>query len=178
MDQYVAEVLKFRKALNLTSVADVSVFNQKFIRPTLAMAQWVPDGGRMLDIGSGMGVPGVPLLIAKPDLIGVLVERRKKRAEFLRHVSRRLGLKTEIYDEDVNALQSLKVNVCVARAVTDECSLLKMCRTHVSAGAVAVLPIASTHPPAKLDDWVLEHEQSVSIGVNGVHQLVRCYRYG
>ena len=45
-----------------------------------------------MDIGSGAGFPGVPLAIARPDLSVLLLEPRKKRAEFLRHVVRSLPL--------------------------------------------------------------------------------------
>ena len=81
---YCDEVMRFRKVLNLTSVKDPQVFYQRFILQSIALADWVKSDDIMLDIGSGMGVPGIPLLIHRPDIQGVLVERRKKRAEFLR----------------------------------------------------------------------------------------------
>lgn len=178
MQQYVDEVMRFRKALNLTAIRDPDMFIEKFIDPTLALADFLPDRGRLLDIGSGMGVPGIPLLIAKPALHGILVERRRKRAEFLRHICRRLSIEAQIFDADINALDVLDVDVCVARAVADESMLLRMCAKHVVIGGCAVLPVASSRPPAQVDGWMLEREQQVSIGDDGVVQLVRCYRYG
>jgi 16S rRNA (guanine(527)-N(7))-methyltransferase RsmG len=179
---YVQEVLKFRKALNLTSIANESDFFTRFIEPSLAMAEWMPGKGRLLDIGSGMGVPGVPLLIAKPDLIGVLVERRKKRAEFLRHVVRKLKLNAEVYDADINHLPSLHVDICVARAVTDEGCLLEMCSPHANHGAVAILPVPRSAEYADIAGWSFKGEYSVPVSScvgndDGEEQVIRCYRY-
>jgi len=177
-EAYVQEVMKFRKALNLTSISDAELFHERFIVPSLAMAEWMPDEGRMLDIGSGMGVPGIPLLIAKPGLTGVLVERRKKRAEFIRHVVRKLGLSAEVYDADINDLDCLNVDVCVARAVTDEEVLLQMCTPHANQGAIAVLPVPLSHQPKHVDGWNMVAEHSIAIkGDQNDIQCIRCYQH-
>ena len=180
---YVREVLKFRKALNLTSIAQADEFESRFILPSLALVQWLPGKGRLLDIGSGMGVPGIPLLIAMPGLQGVLVERRKKRAEFLRHVVRKLSLRAEVYDADINELSCLHVDVCVARAVADESLLLQMCARHVNPGALAVLPVPRNSNRAQVAGWRVEGEHLVAMSADAVvdgsgdGQLIRCYRF-
>ena len=177
-DAYVQEVLKFRKALNLTSIADAELFQSRFIRPSLALLEWLPEHGRMLDVGSGMGVPGIPVLMAKSGLTGVLVERRKKRAEFLRHVVRKLVLNAEVYDADLVDLAPLRIDVCIARAVADEAQLLAMFSPHVNEGAIAVLPVPRSHPPVDVPRWQMTAEHSVSVGDwQDDSQLIRCYRY-
>jgi len=179
LNAYVQEVLKFRKVLNLSSIADEQVFWDRFIYPSISLADWIPDHGRMLDIGSGMGVPGIPLLIVKPELIGVLVERRKKRAEFLRHIIRKLKLNAEVYDADICSLPSLHVDVCVARAVTDEQSLLEMCLRHVVPGAIAVLPVPRQHKVAGVVGWKMSGEYLIDAGNSSENmQSVCCYQYG
>jgi len=175
---YAQEVLKFRKALNLTSIDNEDDFFSRFIEPSLTMTGWMPEEGRLLDIGSGMGVPGVPLLIAKPKLVGVLVERRKKRAEFLRHVVRKLGLDAEVYDADINHLPNLHIDICVARAVADEGQLLEMCSRHANQGAVAVLPVPRSSECAHVARWSMAGEYSVPVSNDDEGQMVRCYHYG
>lgn len=172
--RYVEEVMRFRKALNLTSIDDPQIFAERFVMPSLALGEWLPNTGRLLDIGSGMGVPGIPLLIANPGLQGVLVERRKKRAEFLRHVVRLMSLNAEVYDSDINRLERLCVDACVARAVTDQGELLTMCGRHANTGAVAVLPVPSSSKPVQTKGWRLESERWLD---NANDQLVRCYRF-
>lgn len=171
--QYCDEVLRFRKALNLTSISKAEEFMQRFVQPSVAMAEWMPKEGRLLDIGSGMGVPGIPLLIACPGLTGVLVERRKKRAEFLRHVVRRLGLRAEVYDADINALPYLGVDVCVARAVTSVEPLLQMCGRHANSGAVAVLPVPRGAEPANVAGWKFLDQAMIQ-----AVESQRIHRYG
>jgi len=173
---YVSEVMRFRKALNLTSISASDEFVRRFVLPSLALLDWVPDNGRLLDIGSGMGVPGIPLLLARKGLYGLLVERRKKRAEFLRHIVRTLDLNAEVFDSDVNHLPNLDADICVARAVTDERELLNMCINHVGKSAVAILPVPSSSSPVFVEGWgfVDEHEVNVMDG----SQLIRCYRHG
>jgi len=177
-DTYAQEVLKFRKALNLTSITNIKIFHARFVIPSLALADWMPQHGRLLDIGSGMGVPGIPLLIAKPALTGVLVERRKKRAEFLRHVVRKLDLKVEVYDVDVNTLASLKVDICIARAVADEQKLLEMCNRHVNPGAIAVFPVPRSHASVDVDGWQVSGEYAIGVddSVDNT-QIIRCYQF-
>lgn len=57
-----------------------------------ALMQVVPDGVRVLDVGSGAGLPGIPLAIARPDLSLVLLEPLLRRANFLTEVVDELGL--------------------------------------------------------------------------------------
>ncbi len=158
LQRYVDEVLRFRKALNLTSVADRDAFWQRFIQPSLDLLPMMPASGRMMDIGSGMGVPGIPLMIARPALFGVLVERRKKRAEFLRHVIRSLRLHGEAHDTDVRQLPCAQIDVFTARAVTEPPALLRMCEPHASPAACAVLPVAQAFDGSAPSGWKIESE--------------------
>ena len=57
-----------------------------------AMANLVPDGARVVDIGSGAGLPGIPLALARPDLRMELVESLQRRATFLQEAVDGLGL--------------------------------------------------------------------------------------
>lgn len=171
---YINEALRFSKALNLTSIKKADDFHKRFVAPSLALCQWIPSQGRLLDIGSGMGIPGIPILIANPILHGVLVERRKKRAEFLKHIVRLLQLDAEVYDCDVQSLEALHVDVCVARAVTNPRDLLAMCTAHVNTGARAVFPVADACKPVTLPGWKLVAESRIE---EVVMQKVQVYRY-
>ena len=61
-----------------------------------AVAELVEPGDRIADIGSGAGLPGLPMAIAKPGLRVMLVEPLLRRTEFLRMVIDELGLDVEV----------------------------------------------------------------------------------
>lgn len=155
---YCNEVMKFRKVLNLTSVSDLHKFYETFITPSLALGKWIDEGAIVLDIGSGMGVPGLPLLIDRPDISGVMVERRKKRTEFIRHVLRKMKLNGKAIDADIYDLEPLSATVCVARAVSDIASLIHMCDKHIVYGGKAVLPVPNETVLPDVQGWELEDQ--------------------
>jgi len=155
---YCDEVMKFRKVLNLTSIKDPSVFYSTFIKPSVALSKWIHDGDIVLDIGSGMGVPGIPLLIHNCNVRGILVERRKKRTEFIRHVIRKLKLNGVAYDADINDLDPLNATVCVARAVSEVRLLLQMCDKHIVDGGKAVLPVPDDAELPEIKGWFLSED--------------------
>jgi len=173
--RYIAETLKFAKALNLTSVKDTQLFRQRFIDPSLALCEWLPQQGGLLDVGSGMGIPGIPILLTRPGLHGILVERRKKRAEFLRHVVRTLTLNADVYDCDVRDLENVQASACVARAVTRPEALLNMIAPHMVRNAVAVLPTSSKIRAATVSGWHFEGSEMVALGNEKQH--VQRYRH-
>jgi 16S rRNA (guanine527-N7)-methyltransferase len=60
------------------------------------VAELVPQGARVADVGSGAGLPGIPLALARPDLRIVLVEPLARRVEWLAEVVADLGLEVEV----------------------------------------------------------------------------------
>ena len=152
---YCDEVMKFRKVLNLTSIKDSGLFYKTFIKPSIYLARWIEPNAVVLDIGSGMGVPGLPLLIHREDISGILVERRKKRTEFIRHVIRKMKLNAVAYDADINDLEPLGATVCVARAVSEVRILIQMCDKHMVVGGKAVLPVPDGIDLPCINGWEL-----------------------
>lgn len=60
------------------------------------VAELVPAGARLVDVGSGAGLPGIPLALARPDLGIVLIEPLSRRVEWLNEVIEALGLEIEV----------------------------------------------------------------------------------
>lgn len=63
---------------------------------SVAVAELLEPGERVVDIGSGAGLPGIPLAIARPDLEVALLEPLLRRSEFLKEVVAELGLTVEV----------------------------------------------------------------------------------
>ena len=88
---YLALLLRWNKAYNLTAIRDPREMLVKHLLDSLAMAPHVHDE-RLADLGTGPGLPGIPLAIARPGLQVALVESNGKKARFLREAVRALGL--------------------------------------------------------------------------------------
>ncbi len=96
MEETLARYLELLRAYG--AVADLSSDRvladpERLLEAARAYAEVLPQGARVLDLGSGAGWPGIPLAILRPDLDLTLAERRKKRAAFLDLAKSRLGLK-------------------------------------------------------------------------------------
>lgn len=90
---YLALLDQWNHAYNLTAVRDPREMVSRHLLDSLSILPWVPAGALALaDLGSGAGLPGVVLALARPDLAVTLVESNGKKARFLREVVRQLGL--------------------------------------------------------------------------------------
>ncbi len=94
---YLALLARWNRAYNLTAVRDPGEMVVKHLLDSLAMHRFVDpllaSGGALADLGTGAGLPGIPLAIVKPGLQVTLVESAGKKARFLREAVRTLGLK-------------------------------------------------------------------------------------
>jgi 16S rRNA (guanine527-N7)-methyltransferase len=93
IQQYTNILLAWNEKINLTSIRDpLEILNRHFCECMYA-ASTVPVGdGRLADVGSGAGFPGLPLKIVRPELQVFLIESNIKKATFLAEVIRDLGL--------------------------------------------------------------------------------------
>ena len=97
--RYVEMADRWSRAVDLVAGGLPGVRLWALIEDSLAALPHLPHEGRLLDIGSGVGIPAVPLLVARPRLHGVLLEPRERRWAFLREVVRELGLSAEVRRE-------------------------------------------------------------------------------
>ena len=88
---YVQLLDKWNSAYNLTSVRDPEEMLVKHIMDSLAVAPFV-TGKRIIDVGTGPGLPGIPLAIALPDKQFYLLDSLGKRIRFLNHIKLQLKL--------------------------------------------------------------------------------------
>ncbi len=91
--QFYALVLKWNDRLHLTSLTEPDEFLDRHITESLFAAPLIPETvAAVWDLGTGMGVPGIPLAIVRPDLDVVLVDSSRKKAIYLEEVISKLGL--------------------------------------------------------------------------------------
>lgn len=88
---YLVELVRWNKAYNLTAVTDPLEMVDRHIIDSLSLRPFI-QGQRILDAGTGAGLPGVVLAIAEPQRHFLLVDSNGKKVRFLRHIKRTLGL--------------------------------------------------------------------------------------
>jgi 16S rRNA (guanine527-N7)-methyltransferase len=89
---YLRELKEWNQKINLTSIKDDEAIIINHFIDSLSIIPHLPSTATLLDLGSGAGFPGVPLKIAAPALTITLLEATRKKANFLRHLTRILGL--------------------------------------------------------------------------------------
>ena len=89
---YLALLARWNATYNLTAVRDPREMLSKHLLDSLAMQPFVRDIATLADLGTGPGLPGIPLAIATPGLQVTLVESNGKKARFLREAVRTLKL--------------------------------------------------------------------------------------
>ncbi len=90
--RYIQELVQWNRTYNLTAVRDPLQMVVKHLLDSLSVLPYLGTG-RIVDVGSGAGIPGIPLALAAPRNEYVLIDSNGKKAAFMRHVVRRLGLK-------------------------------------------------------------------------------------
>lgn len=90
---FAAELIKWNRKINLTAILKDSDIAIKHIIDSLVFAENINASDSLMDIGSGAGIPAIPLKIVKPEVRVVSVDAVGKKIMFQRHVARMLGLK-------------------------------------------------------------------------------------
>lgn len=92
LGDYLARLLAMNTQMNLTAIVEPDEAWMRHVLDALALVPHLGAGKRIVDVGSGGGVPGIPLAIACPDRALTLVDSTQKKVTFLAEVSRALGL--------------------------------------------------------------------------------------
>ncbi len=130
------ELMKWNEKFNITAIVDPEAVAIKHYVDSMAIAPYIPDHSRVIDLGSGGGFPGIPLKIMKPSIDLVMVDASRKRVSFLNHVCRMLQSKWDlkgtaalhVRGEDLGKEEaySATFDVVVSRAFTDLASFAEM----------------------------------------------------
>ena len=144
--RYVAELQAWNRRVNLTAWRTAEEIWLHLVADALALLAvypW-PPGSRWADVGSGAGIPGVPLHLARPTSPFTLIEATAKKARFLDHVRRALALprltvlpqRAEVVGQDPAHREAY--DGVVARAVAPLPALLEYMLPLLRVGGVAV----------------------------------------
>ena len=116
------------------------------------LVELVPQGSKVADIGSGAGLPGIPMAIARPDSFFTLVEPMERRANWLIQIVQELNLdNVEVMRMRAEDVQRTDFDIVTARAVAALDKLLKML-TPLTRGSVhkTVLAMKGSRAPIEI----------------------------
>ena len=171
--EYVARLASDGVTRGLIGPREVPRLWERHILNSAAVAEAVPEGARVVDVGSGAGLPGIPLGLARPDVELTLVEPMARRVEFLEEVVADLavpaGLRWRVVrgraEERSVASAVGPVDVVTARAVAPLPRLVGWCRGLMRPGARLVALVGAS-ALAELPSLVPELEAA---GMRDVH---------
>lgn len=99
LEQYVQLLLQEGDRLGLTAFRTPEPIWSELITDSASAAEKLPEGGQIVDLGSGGGCPGVVLQVLRPDTKFFLLESNGRKAGFLRQVVEKLGLPSVVLQE-------------------------------------------------------------------------------
>jgi 16S rRNA (guanine527-N7)-methyltransferase len=120
---YLALLAKWNRVYNLTAVREPERMLTLHVLDSLAVLpvlDGLPGAARVLDVGSGGGLPGIPLAIARPEWRVTLLDANQKKASFLRQASTELGLNAQVVQDRIDAFPARgSFDLVISRAFAD-----------------------------------------------------------
>jgi 16S rRNA (guanine527-N7)-methyltransferase len=175
--EYVALLDRWNQAYNLTAIRDRQQMITHHLLDSLAIAGFV-KGPRVLDMGTGPGLPGIPLAIALPDISFVLLDSNGKKTRFLVQAKSALGLDNiEVVHSRVEAYQpGTEFDTITARAFATLETMLGRSR-HLCAPGGRYLLMKGRMPQDELGavpaDFIVQQTVPLQVpGVDGERHLI------
>ena len=148
---YIALIEKWNRVYNLTAIREPEKMVSHHLLDSLAVAPHL-HAKRLLDVGSGAGLPGIPLALAKPDTHVTLLDSNHKKAAFLNQAVIELKLKNaEVCSERVESWQTQnRFDVIISRAFSDMGEFVRITR-HLLAPGGMFAAMKGLHPYEEID---------------------------
>jgi 16S rRNA (guanine527-N7)-methyltransferase len=138
LERYVALLAKWNRTYNLTAIREPAQMVTHHVLDALAVLRELPqmEKLRVLDVGSGGGVPGLPLAIARPSWTVVLVDASHKKGAFLQQAAIELGLANveAVTSRIEDYAPTAPFDVVISRAFSDLATFARAGLAHVAPG--------------------------------------------
>ena len=177
---YLQLMSRWNKAYNLTAVRDLPSMVIRHLLDSLAILPHLPEGS-VLDVGTGAGLPGVPIAIMQPNRQVALLDSNGKKIRFLFQVKTQLSLSNiSLHETRVEQFVATAVpDLVVSRAFASLSDMVKMCEPLLRQGT-RIFAMKGADVEAELralqDDWpnvVPVTRQSLTVpGLNEARWLV------
>lgn len=179
--EYLELLARWNEAYNLTAVRVPEEMVTRHLMDSLSILPFIGDV-RVLDVGTGAGLPGLVLAMACPDQSFVLLDSAGKKTRFVEHAAARIGLaNVEVVKARAEEHEVAEgFGVVVSRALAPVADFIRVAG-HLASGAGRLVAMKGALPEAELEqlpaDWRLQavHELSVP-GLLGHRHLLELQR--
>lgn len=172
---YLELLLKWNKAFNLSGVKDASEMLSRHLLDSLTLVPYM-TGNRILDIGTGPGLPGIPLAICFPEKDFVLLDSNGKKTRFVFQARLQLGLtNVDVQNARIEHYRSsAPVDIIVCRAFSSLSDLVNMTRHLTRTKLVAMKGVYPTKELAALpaDVEVIAANKVLVPGYTGERHII------
>jgi 16S rRNA (guanine527-N7)-methyltransferase len=178
---YLALLDRWNKTYNLTAVRDPREMLSKHLLDSLAMARFVDDEN-LADLGTGPGLPGIPLAIARPGLRVALVESNGKKARFLREAVRTLQLgNARVLESRAEAVAEPSAFQLITARALDRLAGIIAVGGHLLAPGGRLLAMKGVRPDDEMAElppgWVVSGIHTLTVpGLIGERHLIEVTR--
>ncbi len=147
---FIGLIDKWNKAFNLTSIRDQEAMVSLHLLDSLAILPYVV-GQSVIDIGTGAGLPGIPLAVCRPDKVFTLLDSNSKKTRFVQQVVLELKLvNVQVCHSRVESFKSEHLfDTVITRAFTNLPDMLKMTGHLIAPGGV-LLAMKGQYPEQEL----------------------------
>lgn len=165
---YLALLEKWNKVHNLTAVRDPEEMVTLHLLDSLSVLPYI-KAKRLLDVGSGAGLPGIPLAICLPDLQVTVMDSSHKKASFMRQAKAELDIPNlEVVCDRVEKYQPEQLfDIVISRAFSDLAEFVALTR-HLCAPGAQWLAMKGVYPYEELAQLKIQPSQVVPLLVPGL----------
>ena len=145
---YMDELLEWNRRMNLTGLSERKRIIIELFLDSLIPAPFIPEKGRMLDVGSGAGFPGIVIKVCRPHLKTCLLEANSRKTSFLKQVVRLLKL-SDIdvvngrIESDKDKLHPDGYHIITARALAGLGQVITWCSPFLCSGGMLLTFLGS-----------------------------------
>ena len=178
---YLALLARWNRTYNLTAIRDPREMVTRHLLDSLAMRPFI-ESGSLADLGTGPGLPGIPLAITRPGLQVTLVESNGKKARFMREAVRQLGLRNaRVAESRAEALaEPAAYDHLTARALDTLAGIIEV-GGHLLRPGGSLLAMKGVHPHEEIAalpaGWSVRQVHPLHVpGLQGERHLVEVVR--
>jgi 16S rRNA (guanine527-N7)-methyltransferase len=164
-DTYAKLLVEWNEKINLTAITDPEGVTIKHFLDSITIFLYVdiPEGAKIIDVGTGAGFPGLAMLIARPDLQMTLMDSTKKRLTVIEDILEKIGLTANVVHSRAEEAGKSKdfreqYDFSTARAVTNLRDLAEYCLPFVKVGG-SFVPMKS----AKTQEEIAEGKKAIHV---------------